>query len=166
VTAPDQLHRSDRSTAGGSNTERYRGKRQMLASKTDREGYQFQDVFPDHASVLPAQSASENTPDNETARAAPDERILLLEDREEVLLILSKTLRSVGDHLVTAESGHEGYGRFQEDGAFDLVITAIVMPGDLQGPAMAQQIRALKPATGFISLSGYASETTFNGNAL
>lgn len=91
-------------------------------------------------------------------------RILLVEDRAEVLVVYEKTLKEAGYVVMTAMTGHEGLSRFQTSGPFDLVITDIVMPGELQGPKMAQAIREDAPGTKFIFLSGYASEATVHGN--
>ncbi len=113
------------------------------------------------ASEVALRSSSQDT-------VAPDGRVrlLLVEDREEVLLILRKTLEGAGCTVETATSGDEGLRRFREDGAFDLVVTDIVMPGELQGPSMAREIRKLDPQMRFVFLSGYASEATVNGNGL
>ncbi len=129
-------------------------------------GTSFKMYFPGFQRTHSAGRGPEQEPGEETVQHAPDERILLVEDREEVLHILSKTLRGAGYDVVTATSGDEGFKCFRDDGAFDLVVTDIVMPGELQGPTMAQKIRALKPDTKFIFLSGYASETSINGNGL
>jgi signal transduction histidine kinase/ActR/RegA family two-component response regulator len=94
------------------------------------------------------------------------QRILLVEDRDEVILVLQKTLTGAGFDVVTAKSGDEGFQIFSAQRDFDLVITDIVMPGNLQGPAMAKKIRQIAPQMKFIFLSGYASEATVHGNGL
>ncbi|MEO9895573.1 MAG: response regulator, partial [Paracoccaceae bacterium] len=48
----------------------------------------------------------------------------------------------------------------------DLLITDVVMPGTLQGPALAKEIRSINPDLPCIFLSGYASEATVHGNGL
>jgi signal transduction histidine kinase/CheY-like chemotaxis protein len=98
--------------------------------------------------------------------AAAESRILLVEDREEVILVLQKTLEGAGYEVVPARNGDEGLTTFQKQNPFDLVITDIVMPGDLQGPSMARSIREIAPDMKFIFLSGYASEATVHGNGL
>lgn len=55
---------------------------------------------------------------------------------------------------------------FKSNGRFDLLLTDVVMPGKLQGPALAKAIRAIDPDIPCIFLSGYASEATVHGNGL
>lgn len=95
-----------------------------------------------------------------------DKRILLVEDRKEVLVVFKKTLEMAGYQVVTATTGDQGYRLFVENEDFDLIVTDIVMPGDLQGPTMAKKIREIDPCAKFVFLSGYASEATVHGNGV
>ena len=129
-------------------------------------GTSFKLFFPAH---IQDTDAPETLVANSTS-TAPQERtnarILLVEDQEEVLQVLEKTLLSAGFDVVTAESGDAAYAIFSADDNFDLVATDIVMPGSRQGPRLARDIRALNPTIPFIFLSGYASEATVFGNGL
>ena len=93
-------------------------------------------------------------------------RILLVEDREEVMLVLQKILRASEFDVVTAENGDRAAEIFHGQGPFDLVVTDIVMPGVLQGPALADKIRLTHPDMRFIFLSGYASEAIGDGTGI
>ncbi|MEY8099806.1 ATP-binding protein [Falsihalocynthiibacter sp. S25ZX9] len=99
---------------------------------------------------------------------SPSERveILLAEDEEEVLLILKRILVNAGYSVTTAATGDEALEIFNTDLRFDLLLTDIVMPGSLQGPALAKAIRLIDPNLPCIFLSGYASEATVHGNGL
>ena len=87
-------------------------------------------------------------------------RILLVEDRAEVMLVLQKILEASKLQVVTAESGDQAADIFHSKGPFDLIVTDIVMPGVLQGPTLADKIRLTNPDMRFIFLSGYASEAS------
>ena len=91
---------------------------------------------------------------------------MLVEDRKEVLVVFKKTLEMAGYQVVTATTGDQGYRLFVENEDFDLIVTDIVMPGDLQGPTMAKKIREIDPCAKFVFLSGYASEATVHGNGV
>ena len=119
-------------------------------------------VAPESARENPQEEPAKRRP-----RAEPSgNSILLVEDREEVILVLQKTLVAAGYDVVTACNGDEGLEVFRKQRPFDLVITDIVMPGELQGPSMARKIREIDPGMKFIFLSGYASEATVHGNGL
>jgi PAS domain S-box-containing protein len=92
--------------------------------------------------------------------------ILIAEDEEELTRLLSRILRSAGYAVTTAASGDEALEVFKTSGPFDLLLTDVVMPGDLLGPALAKAARQLNPELPCIFLSGYASEATVHGNGL
>lgn len=104
----------------------------------------------------------------ETAKDLDHRRphILIAEDQPEVLDILRKILLKKGYNVSSASTGDSAFSIFKSDSSFDLVVTDIVMPGRLQGPALAKECRQLRPETPFIFLSGYASEATVHGNGL
>jgi CheY-like chemotaxis protein len=94
------------------------------------------------------------------------ERILLVEDSEQVLSVLRKILVNAQYDVVVAMNGDDAVRIFKDDQKFDLVVTDIVMPGLLQGPALSKEIRQLSPRMPFVFISGYASEATVHGNGL
>lgn len=92
--------------------------------------------------------------------------VLLVEDEADVRRILKRTLVEAGYAVTTANSGDEALGVFKAHGAFDVLLTDVVMPGKLLGPALAKAIRLIDPKIPCIFLSGYASEATIHGNGL
>jgi PAS domain S-box-containing protein len=92
--------------------------------------------------------------------------ILVVEDEEEVMYVLKRVLQGAGYWVTTADSGDEALEVFKSNGRFDLLLTDVVMPGKLQGPALAKAIRSIDPDLPCIFLSGYASEATVHGNGL
>lgn len=93
-------------------------------------------------------------------------RVLLVEDEAGVLKVLVRVLANAGYEVVSARSGEEAWRAFEERADFDLVITDVVMPGQLTGPQLAEKIRAGNPDMPVIFLSGYAQEATLHGNGL
>ncbi len=93
-------------------------------------------------------------------------RILIAEDQEAVVDLLVRILRKEGHYVVPAKTGDEALKIFRMDASFDLLITDIVMPGHLQGPGLARELRGLNPALPVIFMSGYARESTVHGNGL
>lgn len=97
---------------------------------------------------------------------APTARILIAEDQPEVMNIISRILRNAGHSVVEASSGDLALELFQIEGAFDLLLTDIVMPGKLQGPTLAHELRAAQPTLPVVFMTGYAHEAAMHGDDL
>ena len=82
--------------------------------------------------------------------------ILLVEDEDMVRAVAERALSRQGYTIVTASDGDEGLDIVkagQHD--FDVVVSDVVMPS-MDGPAMAREIRKLKPHLPVLFMSGYA----------
>jgi two-component system cell cycle sensor histidine kinase/response regulator CckA len=84
-------------------------------------------------------------------------RILLVEDEDTVRAVAERALTRQGYTVVTAADGEEGLEAVKADGAFDLVVSDVVMPS-MDGPAMAREIRKIAPKLPVLFMSGYAEE--------
>ena len=114
------------------------------------------------------QLAEESRSQNYERLQAPREHtsILLAEDDTEVLRLLNRMLSDAGYSVTTANSGDEALEVFKSSGQFDLLLTDIVMPGTLQGPALAKAILPIDPDIRCIFLSGYMSEAALHNKEL
>ena len=92
-------------------------------------------------------------------------KILLVEDNSAVLEVQEKILSRAGFKVDTALSGDKAIAVLENDFIYDLVITDIVMPGDLQGTDLAKRLRSRFPQLPIIFLSGY-SEVASNSDTL
>ncbi len=92
--------------------------------------------------------------------------ILIAEDELEVLDVIVAGLEKSGYRVTVAKSGDEALRIFKANPGFDLLLTDIVMPGKLQGPALAKELRGIEPSLPVVFMSGYASEATVHGNGL
>ncbi len=88
-------------------------------------------------------------------------RVLLVEDEDTVRAVAERALVRQGYEVTTASDGEDGLealGRMIAAGEeFDLVLSDVVMPS-MDGPAMAREIRALRPELPVLFMSGYAEE--------
>jgi CheY-like chemotaxis protein len=86
------------------------------------------------------------------------QRILLIDDDENVSSILSKLLKKIGYDVEVAEDGEKGIKLFDEVSDFDLVISDIRMP-NMDGNEVARYIRnSDKSATPLIAITGFPEE--------
>lgn len=79
-------------------------------------------------------------------------RILLVEDDTSIRELLEITLTQAGHSVVTASNGREGLARFRP-GAFDLLITDLVMP-EKEGIEMLRELHGKDPALKAMAMSG------------
>ncbi|MFK7744112.1 MAG: PAS domain-containing protein [Roseobacter sp.] len=93
-------------------------------------------------------------------------RILVAEDQIEVLAVIVRSLKSAGYDVDAAPNGDQAFEMFKGDDAYDLLLTDVVMPGNLLGPDLAKACRELRPELPVVFMSGYASEATVHGNGL
>ena len=111
---------------------------------------------------LPVYNGDMPPPAKQIAEAPASEwsgggRLLLVEDEDMVRAVAERALTRAGYQVTTAADGEEGLAEIANGGAFDLVVSDVVMPG-MDGPAMAREIRRLKPAMPILFMSGYAEE--------
>jgi signal transduction histidine kinase/ActR/RegA family two-component response regulator len=101
----------------------------------------------------------------------PDEKmsgnILLVEDEGDLLRIIRIFLESAGFSVTSATSGDEAYEIFVRDtDIFDLIVTDIIMPGQLQGPMLVKKIREIRDDLSVVYVSGYPHEANVHGNGI
>jgi PAS domain S-box-containing protein len=82
-----------------------------------------------------------------------DTKILVIDDEEANVRVLSISLRSDGFEVVTAYSGEEGLEVFKTESP-ELVLTDIKMPG-MDGIEVLQKIKALDPDAEVIIITGH-----------
>lgn len=80
-------------------------------------------------------------------------RILLIDDEEAILRVMSMSLRSDGHEVMTALSGEEGIKVFQEASP-DLVLTDIKMPG-MDGIDVLKNVKEIQPDAEVIIITGH-----------
>lgn len=78
-------------------------------------------------------------------------KILFVEDEEDLTLIVADTLRGQGYDVITAADGIQGLEKFKTDGA-DVVVADVMMP-KMDGFTMAKEIRKLSPTVPLLFLT-------------
>jgi signal transduction histidine kinase/ActR/RegA family two-component response regulator len=86
------------------------------------------------------------------------ERILLVEDADEVRRLARHMLEREGYSITEADCGEAALGRLVEaGGAFDLLLTDVVMPR-MNGRQLAQRVVELYPTMSIMYMSGYTDD--------
>jgi PAS domain S-box-containing protein len=100
------------------------------------------------------------------AGGRPGRTILLVDDQEMVREMTRSVLDEAGYEVLIAADGEEAL-RVSErfSGAIDLVITDVIMPG-LSGPETVKRVRAGRPGTRVIFISGYTADALGDRSAL
>ena len=78
-------------------------------------------------------------------------KILFVEDEEDLTLIVADTLRGQGYDVITAADGVAGLNKFRYEGA-DIVIADVMMP-EMDGFSMAKEIRRSSPTVPLLFLT-------------
>jgi CheY-like chemotaxis protein len=86
------------------------------------------------------------------------ERILLVEDEEQVRVVVADHLTGLGYDVVVAANGPEALAMVRSERAFDLMLTDIIMPGQINGKALADEATALSPSMRMLFMSGYSED--------
>jgi len=86
-------------------------------------------------------------------------RILLVEDQPEVRDVLTDIMVKAGLDVAVCVSGDEAYDLYGEKFDFDLLISDVVMPGNLQGPDLVRRLRSEGIAIPVIFISGYPGDS-------
>jgi PAS domain S-box-containing protein len=88
------------------------------------------------------------------------ETILLVEDDDAVRVIVGAVLRRQGYQVLEASTPRAARDIFEQHGhEIDLLLTDVVMP-EMNGPALAQRLVAVRPELRVLFISGYADMAT------
>lgn len=95
-----------------------------------------------------------------------NERVLLVEDDENVRATTKYALLAHGYSVLEASSGADALRILEQTrDAIHLVITDVVMPG-MSGPALAAQAAGIRPQTQFLFVSGYTDDAVVRSGVL
>jgi two-component system, cell cycle sensor histidine kinase and response regulator CckA len=131
---------------------------QIFVNSTPGEGASFSIYLPvTRDAELPRSGATAGSSDRGS------ETILLVEDEEEVRVVLHQILVSRGYRVLQAGSGEEALviSRLHR-GSVHLLLTDVTMP-EMKGTELAQRLRAERPATRVVFMSGYNDERLSDG---
>jgi signal transduction histidine kinase/HAMP domain-containing protein len=86
------------------------------------------------------------------------ERILVVEDNEDILETTAAMLVTLGYQVCCAGNGEQALQRLQDGEKFDLLFSDVVMPNGINGVELARQVRQRDKDIKILLTSGYAGE--------
>ncbi len=87
------------------------------------------------------------------------ETILIAEDEPVLTMMLRDVLEDLGYKVLAANSGQQALRLVQSGKQFDLLLTDVVMPGEIGGFELARMVREIRPDVPVIYTSGYTGFT-------
>lgn len=88
------------------------------------------------------------------------QRLLLVEDNADLAATTRQLLVAYGFHVTRVASAAQALQRVEGGEVFDLVLSDVVMPGELDGLMMARRLRAQHPELPIVLISGYSKALT------
>ncbi|MBO9552584.1 response regulator [Pseudomonas sp.] len=102
----------------------------------------------EHIAQEPAQSVSAVT-------RASGQRVLLVDDEENLRSVMKEYLQERGFDVCDARDANSALDRFRHHGPFDLVITDIGLPGGFSGRQVARAMRMVVPDQKILFITGF-----------
>lgn len=99
----------------------------------------------------------------ERAAEQPGGTVLVVEDDPDVRMLTVALLSSLGYSVLAAEDGEQALPLLEGDDAIDMLLSDVVLPGDLSGPAIAEVAIRLRPDLKILFMSGYAEDVIRRG---
>ena len=84
--------------------------------------------------------------------------VMLVEDTPSVATVLTGMLHELGYDVVQAADAAEALVRLEETGGITAVVSDVVMPGQMDGVALAREIRRRRPKMPILLSTGYSRE--------
>ena len=129
---------------------------------TPARGSEFR-VFLPAAPELPGQSG---LPSEAKRPRGGTESILLVEDEQSLLMVMSTVLRAHGYTVWEANSGAAAFALAERPELnLDLLVSDVILP-DLNGPQIAERLLESRPGMSFLFVSGYTDDQISHSGVL
>jgi len=109
-------------------------------------------------------SASTEVDSRELTRGK--ERILIVEDEDDIRKVTIAILDGQGYKVSEAANGKEALSLLQNGETFDLLFTDVILPGGMNGVEIAEAAKILQPEICILYATGYAEDAIAHGGEL
>ncbi len=131
-----------------------------IYSEVDR-GSTIRLYFP----AQPSEGGKPQLPEPRASGRGGSERILIVEDREEVAAVAQMFLEAAGYQTEVASNAAQALELLKASDPFNLLFTDLIMPGGMNGVVLAHEVMRRSPATKVILTTGYAENTLARSDA-
>ena len=90
----------------------------------------------------------------------------MIEDDPDVRVTTVTMLEDLGYSVIQAETGRGALDLADTGEAFDLVFTDVFLPGGMNGPDAAREIKQLRPDVPVLFTSGYSADQISQGDMI
>ena len=94
------------------------------------------------------------------------ETVLVVEDSADVRQTVSEMLAQLGYRVLGAPDAAAALAMVRQGARIDLLLTDVVMPGELRAPELARQVQEISPDTAVLFTSGYAEKAIVHNGRL
>lgn len=94
------------------------------------------------------------------------EKVLVVEDDADVRDLTVRMLTSLGYQPVSAEDGKSGMAMIAELDDLDVLLSDVVLPGDFNGPALAEKAQQKFPGVKLLFMSGYPAQAASDNSSI
>jgi signal transduction histidine kinase len=96
--------------------------------------------------------------DTDTVPTGEGESVLVVEDDPALRQVIVLFLEQQNYQVAAASNGSEALEILDESGPFDLLLSDIILPGELSGPELVNLVASKQPSMKCLLMSGYASD--------
>ena len=96
--------------------------------------------------------------DFKTMPVGNGESVLVVEDDSALRKVIVLFLEQQNYRVAAASNGSEAMAILDESGPFDLLLSDIILPGQISGPELVNRVAGARPSMKFLLMSGYASD--------
>jgi two-component system NtrC family sensor kinase len=101
---------------------------------------------------------------DDDAHPPGDATVLVVEDNQEVAEVCQSYLHQLGYRVVMADNAQAGLAIVRGGAAIDLVLTDVVMAGEMNGIDLARQLRSDHAKLPIILTTGYSTDVSLTSN--
>lgn len=111
-----------------------------------------------------AKSADEPMRQDSVPEPAPagSETVLVVEDNEDVRALAAKFLEALGYRVLKAGDGAGALATLERHMEIDLLFTDVILPGEMNGPEIANAAHSIVPGIVVLYMSGYTESAVEN----